>query len=88
MSGNFRVAGGLVDRTLYVNDSPDGNGNNWFFYFDNDSKIWKFSYGWIPGPGDDVFGNIVSEYDSTLHTGQYRFREEILGKFFTCDKYF
>ena len=70
MSGEFRVVGGLANHTLYVNDQPDGNGNNWIFYFDDNLQVWKFWYGGIPQPGDDVLGQIVSEYDSTL-TGQY-----------------
>ena len=80
LSGTFQVAGGLGDHLLYANDAPDGNGNNWFFYFDNDSKIWKYSYGGIPSPGDDVLGQIVSEYDSTL-TGQFNFLENSFDQF-------
>ena len=78
MSGNFQVAGGLGDHLLYVNDLPDANGNNWYFWFDNNPqrKMWTFWYGGIPQPGYNIRGytptfgeDIVSEYDSTL-TGQ------------------
>ena len=72
MSGNFQVAGGLGDHLLYLNDTPDQNGHNWIFYFDKNKKFWRFWYGGIPQPGDDIWGWTVSEYDSTL-TGQYKF---------------
>ena len=77
LSGKFHVAGGLGDHTLYVNDLPDGNGNNWYLWFDNNKKMWRFWYGGIPQPGDNIWGYIVSEYDSTLIG-----KNEFLGEFF------
>ena len=77
LSGKFHVAGGLGDHTLYVNDLPDGNGNNWYLWFDNNKKMWRFWYGGIPQPGDNIWGYIVSEYDSTLIG-----KNEFLGGFF------
>ena len=66
LTGYFEVVGDLEDHTLYANAEPDGNGNYWFFYFENDLKVWKFSYSaTIPKPGDDVLGHIVTYYDST-----------------------
>ena len=75
MSGSFYAAGGLGRSTLYVNEVPDGNGHNWFFYFDINSESWKFWYGGIPQPGDNVFGQIVSEY-SPKWIGQCLFLRE------------
>ena len=57
----------MFKHKMYANlDSPDSNGNWWYFYFDNGSKLWKFWYsGTKPQPGDNIFGEILSEYDPT-----------------------
>ena len=75
LSGTFRAIGGLAHYTIYAKDTPDGNGNFWYLYFDQNIGIWKFSYaGAIPKPGDNlsktVDEEIVSEYDPGLQ-GQY-----------------
>ena len=44
MSGNFQVAGGLGDHLLYVNETPDQNGHNWIFYFDNNKAGFRFDH--------------------------------------------
>ena len=85
LSGNFQAIGGFVDKKhgsahyvlqyiLYAKDTPDENGNWWFLYYDQNLQVWKFSYAETkPKPGDYIFGDIVSEYDSTNRMKGYAY---------------
>ena len=44
LTGTYKAIGGLGDYAFYENQTPDENGNWWYFYFDTASNGWNFSF--------------------------------------------
>ena len=44
LTGTYKAIGGLGDYAFYENQTPDANGNWWYFYFDIASNAWRFSF--------------------------------------------
>ena len=64
LSGTYQAIGGFGDYAFYQNQTPDGNGNWWYFHFDAASNGWKFEFNESLVPGQTAWETVISPFNN------------------------
>ena len=79
LSGTYQAIGGFGDYAFYQNQTPDANGNWWYFHFDAASNGWNFAFAGLLVPGQTAWETVISPFNNqpgeSLNTRYIRYRK-------------